>query len=336
MKKRWPIVAMIVSIIFIMVAVLFFFNNRKSGSNSPEYVVVYAENQTADYPTTRGGQKFADLVYERTNGRIKIIVKYDAELGSESEAINQMKYGGIAFARVSLSQLAERIPSMNVLLMPFLYNDSDHMWRVLEGDIGDRFLLKADEYDLVGLSWYDAGARNFYSKSKPITSVEDLNGMKIRVQESSMMADMVEALGAKPVEVVYSEVYSSFEQGLVDGAENNWPSYESMKHYKVAEYYTIDEHIRVPELQVCSKVIWNTLSEEDRNIIHECALESSTYERQLWKEREESSKNIAVSNGTQVIELTPEERKKFRDAMTGVYEKYCGEYMDIVRRIMTY
>lgn len=336
MKKRWPIVAMIVSIIFIMVAVLFFFNNRKSGSNSPEYVFLYAENQAADYPTTLGGQKFADLVYERTNGRIKIIVKYDAELGSEAEVINQMKYGGIAFARVSLSQLAERIPSMNVLLMPFLYNDSDHMWRVLEGDIGDRFLLKTDEYDLVGLSWYDAGARNFYSKSRPITCFEDLSGMKIRVQESSMMADMVEALGAKPVEVVYSEVYSSFEQGLVDGAENNWPSYESMKHYKVAEYYTIDEHIRVPELQVCSKVIWNTLSEEDRNIIHECAIESSKYERQLWKEREESSKNIAVSNGTQVIELTPEEKKKFRDAMTGVYEKYCGEYMDIVRRIMTY
>ena len=336
MKKRWPIVAMIVCIFLIMVAVLFFFNNRKDKSNSPEYVLLYAENQTADYPTTLGGQKFADLVYERTNGRIKIIVKHDAELGSEAEAINQMKYGGIAFARVSLSQLAERIPSMNVLLMPFLYNDSDHMWRVLEGDIGDRFLLKTDEYDLVGLSWYDAGARNFYSKTKPITCIEDINGMKIRVQESSMMADMVEALGAKPVEVVYSEVYSAFEQGLVDGAENNWPSYESMKHYKVAGYYTIDEHIRVPELQVCSKVIWNKLSEEDRNIIHDCALESSAYERQLWKDREESSRKIAVSNGTQVIELTPEERKKFRDAMANVYEKYCGDYMDVVRRIMTY
>ena len=257
-------------------------------------------------------------------------------MGSEAEAINQLKYGGIAFARVSLSQLAERIPSMNVLLMPFLYNDSDHMWRVLEGDIGDRFLLKTDEYDLVGLSWYDAGARNFYSKSKPITCIEDVSGMKIRVQESSMMADMVEALGAKPIEVVYSEVYSAFEQGLVDGAENNWPSYESMKHYKVAEYYTIDEHIRVPELQVCSKVIWNMLSEEDKQIIHECALESSEYERELWKEREESSRKIAVSNGTQVIELAPEERKKFREAMAGVYEKYCGDYMDIVHRIMSY
>ena len=163
MKKRWPIVAMIACIIIIMIVVLFFFNYRSDKSDSPEYVFFYADNQTADYPSTLGGQKFADLVYERTKGRIKIIVKCDAELGSEAEVINQMKYGGIAFARVSLSQLAERIKAMNVLLLPYLYNDSDHMWRVLEGDIGDEFLLKTDEYDLVGLSWYDAGARNFYS-----------------------------------------------------------------------------------------------------------------------------------------------------------------------------
>ena len=335
MKKRWPIVAMIACIIIIMIVVLFFFNYRSDKSDSPEYVFFYADNQTADYPSTLGGQKFADLVYERTKGRIKIIVKCDAELGSEAEVINQMKYGGIAFARVSLSQLAERIKAMNVLLLPYLYNDSDHMWRVLEGDIGDEFLLKTDEYDLVGLSWYDAGARNFYS-TKPITRVEDIKGMKIRVQESSMMADMVEALGAKPIEVVYSEVYSALEQGIVDGAENNWPSYESMRHYRVAKYYTLDEHIRVPEMQVCSKEIWNMLSESDREIIYECARESAMYERKLWKEREESSRENAVFNGTQVIELSAEEKKKFRDAMSDIYEKYCGDYMDVVQKILNY
>jgi tripartite ATP-independent transporter DctP family solute receptor len=335
MKKRWPIVAMIACIIIIMIVVLFFFNYRSDKSDSPEYVFFYADNQTADYPSTLGGQKFADLVYERTKGRIKIIVKCDAELGSEAEVINQMKYGGVAFARVSLSQLAERIKAMNVLLLPYLYNDSDHMWRVLEGDIGDEFLLKTDEYDLVGLSWYDAGARNFYS-TKPITRLEDIKGMKIRVQESSMMADMVEALGAKPIEVVYSEVYSALEQGIVDGAENNWPSYESMKHYRVAKYYTLDEHIRVPEMQVCSKEIWNMLSESDREIIYECARESAMYERELWKEREESSRENAVFNGTQVIELSAEEKKKFRDAMSDIYEKYCGDYMDVVQKILNY
>ncbi|MBO4456531.1 MAG: TRAP transporter substrate-binding protein [Butyrivibrio sp.] len=335
MKKRWPIVAMIVCIVLIMSAVLFFFNNRKDNSTSPEYVFLYAENQTPGYPTTLGGERFADLVYEKTNGRIKIIVKCNAELGSEAEVINQMKYGGIAFARVSVSQLAEKIQLMNVLLLPYLYNDSDHMWRVLEGEIGDEFLLKTKDYDLVGLSWYDAGARNFYS-TKPITCVEDCKGMKIRVQESTMMADMVSALGATPVEVVYSEVYSAFEQGIVDGAENNWPSYEAMRHYRVAGYYTIDEHVRVPEMQICSKVIWDKLSEEDQKIITECAKESSIYERQLWKQREASSRKIAVSYGTQVITLSPEEKKKFREAMSDVYERYSGSYMNIVRRIRDY
>jgi len=336
MKKRWPIVAMIACIIVIMVVVLFFFNYREDKSYSPEFVFFYAENQNSDYPSTLGGKKFADLVYERTNGRIKIIVKCDAELGSEAEVINQMKYGGIAFARVSLSQLAERITEMNVLLLPFLYNDSDHMWRVLEGEIGDEFLLKTHNFDLVGLSWYDAGARNFYSTTKPITCIEDMEGMDIRAQESSMMSDMIEALGANPVEIVYSEVYSALEQGKVDGAENNLPSYDSMKHYKVAKYYTIDEHIRVPEMQICSEVIWKMLSEDDQKIITQCARESALYERKLWKEREESSRRIAISNGAKIIELPVEEKKKFREAMTDVYERYCGDYMDTVQKILKY
>ena len=171
MKKGWPIVAMIACIIIIMIVVLFFFNYRSDKSDSPEYVFFYADNQTADYPSTLGGQKFADLVYERTKGRIKIIVKCDAELGSEAEVINQMKYGGVAFARVSLSQLAERIKAMNVLLLPYLYNDSDHMWRVLDGEIGNQFLEETSSHGIIGLSWYDAGARNFYSTA-PIRSLD--------------------------------------------------------------------------------------------------------------------------------------------------------------------
>ena len=151
-----------------------------------------------------------------------------------------------------------------------------------------------------------------------------------------MMADMVSALGANPVEVVYSEVYSAFDQGKVDGAENNWPSYEAMMHYRVAKYYTIDEHVRVPEMQICSEVVCNKLSDEDKKIIIECARESSIYERQLWKQREASSRKIAVSHGTQVITLSTAEKKKFREAMSDVYAKYCGDYMIIVKRILEY
>ncbi|MBR6308699.1 MAG: TRAP transporter substrate-binding protein [Lachnospiraceae bacterium] len=318
------------------VGVTLFLKHRGAGEPVPEYVFLYAENQTADYPTTLGGQYFADLVNERTDGRIKILVKYGAEMGSEAEAIDQVKYGGIAFARVSLSQLAEKIPDMNVLLLPYLYDDSEHMWRVLEGEIGDEFLEKTVAYDLVGLSWYDAGARNFYSSDEPIRRLEDLKGKNIRAQESAIMSDMVSALGAHPVEVVYSEVYSALEQGIVDGAENNWPSYEAMKHYKVARYYTIDEHVRVPEMQICSGAVWDELTEEYRQIITECARESALYERRLWKEREESSKETALKNGTEIIVLSPEEKKRFRDAMKDLYEKYCGDSMDLIEKIMKY
>ena len=151
----------------------------------PEYVFSYAENQPED---------FAELVEERTNGRIRILVQPVGVLGSENKVIKQMQYGGIDFARVSLAQLAEYIPSLNVLQMPYLYTDSDHMWRVLDGEIGDAFLESVSADDVIGLSWYDAGARNFYNSVQPITCLEDLKGMRIRVQESDLAVDMVAVL----------------------------------------------------------------------------------------------------------------------------------------------
>ncbi len=146
----------------------------------PEYVFSYAENQAQDYPTTLGAIKFAEMVEERTEGRIRILVYAEGVKGAEGEIIRQMKFGGVDFARVSLSQLAEYIPEMNVLQMPYLYTDSEHMWRVLDGEIGVSFLSLADEYGLVGLSWYDAGARNFYTADRPITCLEDIEGFAYR------------------------------------------------------------------------------------------------------------------------------------------------------------
>ncbi len=335
-RKRMAIItASFLAVLAIAGGSIFALRRAAVAEGAPQYVFLYAENQTEDYPTTSGGRKFADLVYERTGGRIKVLVKYGAELGSESEVLEQMRYGGIAFARVSLSQLAEKVPEMNVLQMPYLYSSSEHMWRVLDGELGDQFLQKPESYGLVGLSWYDAGARNFYS-TKLIRRLEDVKGMTIRVQESDMMADMVSALGATPAKIVYSEVYSAFEKGMVDGAENNWPSYESMHHYKVAEYYTIDEHTRVPEMQICSRAVWDTLDEGDRQIIMECAKESALYERELWAAREKSSRQIAEDSGITVIEIDSKEKERFRQAMSEVYSKYCKDDMDMLRKIMEY
>lgn len=300
----------------------------------PEFVFSYAENQTENYPTTVAAQFFAELVEKRTNGRIRIIIRAEGELGAENDVITQMQYGGIDFARVSLSQLAGTVPEMSVLQMPYLYVNSRHMWRVLDGEIGNTFLGYVENSDLVGLSWYDAGARNFYSVKKPITCVEDMEGMRIRVQESELMADMVEALGATALPVSYAEVYSSLEQGNCDGAENNWPSYEAMRHYEVAPYFSVDEHNRVPEVQICSLHTWEKLSEEDRQIIKECAEESALYQRALWTQREQEARQLALENGVQEILLTPEEKQRFREKMMGIYEKYCSEYMDIINQII--
>ena len=285
-------------------------------------------------PTTQGAYKFAELISQKTNGRILINVQANGVLGDEKSVCEQLQFGGIDFMRISLSPLAEFVPKLNVLQLPYLYRDADHMWQVLDGAIGKDFMNSFEGSNLVPLSWYDAGARNFYSSVRPIKKLEDMKGLKIRVQESDMMVSMVEALGASPTPMSYAEVYSALQTGAIDGAENNWPSYESTNHYEVAKYYTIDEHNRVPELQLCSKPTWDKLSPKDQEIIKECALESAEYERKLWSEREKDSEEKVRQAGCEITELSPEEKQKFQDAVKPMYEKYCSDYMDVIDAII--
>lgn len=314
-------------------AVMFYlFSGKKE--TAPEYVFTYAENQTEDYPTTLGAKRFAQLVEERTQGRIRILVRAEGLMGSEAEVIRQMRYGGIDFARISIAQISDYVPEMSVLQLPYLYQDSEHMWRVLDGNIGDRFLEYSESYDLIGLSWYDAGARNIYTATKPVETLEDIQGLRIRVQEAKMMSDMITALGAVPVQTPYDRVYETLERKQVDGAENNWSSYETMRHYEVAKYFTVDEHIRIPEMQICARHTWEQLSEEDRRIITECARESALYERQLWTEHEELARKTALENGVQEIKLSAEELEKFRTAMEPVYQRYYDDYGGLIEEIM--
>lgn len=303
------------------------------GPVTPEFVFTYAENQAADYPTSLGAYRFAQLVKEKSGGRMEIQVKTGGELGDELSVLEQLQYGGIDFTRVSLSPLSEIVPELNVLQMPYLYADRDHMWRVLDGEIGEEFIRYFDSVPIQPLSWYDGGSRSFYTSAVPIRSLEDMKGLRIRVQQSRLMVDTVEALGAVSVPTAYDEVYSGLETGTIDGAENNWPSYESERHYEVAGYYTQDEHTRVPEMQLASQVTWDKLSEEDREMILECARESADYQRKQWTARDLSSEKRMIGKGCQVIRLSDEEKERFREAVSPLYEKYCSEYMDIVEKI---
>ena len=192
------------------------------------------------------------------------------------------------------------------------------------------------DYSIVSLSWYDAGARNFYSATKPITCLDDVKNMKIRIQESQLMADMVQAMGGIPVKMEYEDVYSGLQRGIVDAAENNWSSYIFMNHDEVAGYFTVDEHTRVPELQICSAHTWNLLSPQDQEIIITCAKESALYERKLWKEQEDTCQKQALQNGVNVIILSSEEKQEFQDAMASIYESYSGKSGMVIQEILKF
>lgn len=307
----------------------------ETADSTVEMIFTYAEDQSDTYPTTQGAEKFAELVKERTDGRIEIVVKSEGDLGDETSIVDQLSFGGVDFARVSLASLSESIPKLGVFTLPFLYEDKEHEWRVLDGEIGQEALeyIGTTRANVVGLSWYDSGLRHFYTVNKPIRSIEDLKGMKIRVQDSDLMQTMVWAFGGVPVVMSYDEVYQGLQLGDIDGAENNWPSYESKKHFKVAKYMTETGHSRVPDIQVCSKNVWNKLSSEDREIIKECAAESAKFERQLWKQRERSSKERTTRSGVEVVEISEEEIEKFKEAVEPLYEQLREDYKELVDEI---
>ena len=299
-----------------------------------ELILRYAENQPEDYPTTQAALAFADLVAQRTDGRVKVLVYSGGELGAEQSVIQQMQFGGIDFSRVSLSQLAEYEPALSVLQLPYLYTDADQMWRVLDGSIGDEFLSMLDSLELTGLSWFDAGVRSFYTRQK-VTGLADLQGLTLRVQESDMMSEMIVDLGAKPVQVVYSKVYAALHNGEIDGAENNWPSYEAMGHYEVAPYFLKDEHTRVPEVQLASPAVMEKLAALDERypeIVRECARESAKVERRLWAQQEADSEENMRAAGIEVTELDEEEKARFRAAVQPMYDQFARQ-SELIARI---
>ena len=300
----------------------------------PELILRYAENQPEDYPTTQAALAFAGLMADQTDGRVKVAVYSGGELGAEQSVIQQMQFGGVDFSRVSLSQLAEYEPELSVLQLPYLYSDAQQMWRVLDGSIGDEFLAMLDGMDLVGLSWFDAGVRSFYTREK-VTGLDDLQGLTIRVQESDMMSDMITALGAKPAQVVYSKVYAALHNAEIDGAENNWPSYEVMGHYEVAPFFLKDEHTRVPEVQLASPAVMEKLAALDESfpeVIRACARESAQTERELWARREANAEQNMRKRGICVTELDEAEKARFRAAVQPMYDRFRS-HAKLIQRI---
>lgn len=285
------------------------------------------------YPTVAAVQTMGDLLKERSNGRICIEVFHSAQLGEEKDTIEQTKFGVIDMNRVSMGPFNNIIEETKVVSLPFIFRGTDHMHRVMDGPVGDEILAAFEPHGFIGLAYYDGGSRSFYNREKPITSVEDLAGMKIRVMQSDVFVDMMTALGANATPMPYGEVYSAIQTGVIDGAENNWPSFESSGHYEVAGYYTLNEHLIVPEALVMSKISWDKLSPEDQALVRQAAKDSIPVNRELWAAREKLSEEKVRAAGVQVIDSI--DKTAFIEAMVPVYQKHAGtpKLQDLVTRI---
>jgi len=295
-------------------------------------VMRLAETHPQDYPTTKGDYEFARLVKERSNGRIVVEVFHSKQLGEERAVIEQVQLGAIDMTRVSISAVSAFVRDLDAFQLPYLYRDAAHMWKVLDGPIGQEILKKHEAFNFVGVGWFEGGSRNFYTK-RQVKTVGDLKGMKIRVQQAPLMVGMVEALGAVATPLPYGEVYSALQTGVVDGAENNWPSYLTTSHFEVAKYFIVDEHTRVPEITVGSKKVFDRLSKEDRALILKAMKDAQPVQYKLWVDFEKVAEKTVKEKGSIVTEVSPAEKQKFMDAMKPVYDKQPAEIMAVVNKI---
>lgn len=330
MMMRKPLIYSLI-LAFLLLAIVGCTLVNQVSEPKPEHVFRMAEAHPSDYPTTLADIEFARLVEVLSEGRIKIVVYPDQALGSETSVIEQVEFGGVDITRVSLAPISEVVDVLNVLQLPYLYEDKEHMRRVLRGDIGDEILEGVEDEGFIGFGWFEAGARSFYNTKKPINTLDDLQGMNIRVLESELMVEMANALGANGVKMPYGEVYRALQLGEIDGAENNPPSYHTSEHYKIAKYYTIDEHVRVPEIIVGSKIALDKLSEDDLAIMRQAAAQAQIYQQKLWEEGEQSSLEFLIEQGVEINYI--EDKSAFVEAVQPVYEKYQIKYGDLIERI---
>jgi tripartite ATP-independent transporter DctP family solute receptor len=282
-----------------------------------------ADTQVEDYPTVQALVFMDQLVATKTDGRHRIRVFHSRQLGEEKETIEQTRVGAIDLNRTNVAPIGGLVPEANVLALPFLFRSMDHLYRVLDGPIGADVLASFDPHGFVGLTFYDSGARSIYNSVRPVRSIADLKGLRLRVQQSDLMMAMIKALGAEPVAMPYGQVLTGLTTGLIDGAENNWPSYITTNHFTAARYYTVTEHSMSPEVLVMSRKAWDSLSAEDRAIFREAAQDSAQFMRRQWKSWEERSREQARQAGSIVV--TEFDKRPFMDAMSEIYDKFLGD-----------
>ena len=281
-----------------------------------------ADVHPEDYPTVMAVKYMSDALSKKTGGKHTIKVFTGNQLGGEKDTIEQTRIGALDLVRINVAPMNNICPETMVPTMPFVFSSVDHMRKVLDGPIGDQILKACESQGFVGLAFYDSGARSIYTTKKPVKSLADAKGLKIRVQQSDLWVSLLQAMGANATPMPYGEVYTALKTGLVDGAENNWPSYDTAKHYEVAKFYSMTEHSMAPEMLLMSKKVWDTLTPDEQKIFRDAAKESVPYMRKLWDEKEKKSRDLVLKAGVQEIQV---DKKSFQDAMKPVYDKFITD-----------
>lgn len=285
-----------------------------------------------DYPTVLAVRHMGEALSKATNGKHSVKVYSKSALGIEKDTIEQTKLGAIAMTRVNVAPMNNICAATMVPTMPFLFRSTEHMRKVLDGAIGDEILKDCEAQGFVGLAFYDSGARSMYTVKKPVKTLADAKGLKVRVQQSDLWVSLLEAMGANATPMPFGEVYTALKTGLVDAAENNYPSYESSRHFEVARFYNKTEHSLAPEILLFSKKIWDTLSADEQKQIRASAKESVVYMRKLWDEREAKSLALVKAAGVQIVDV---DKASFQAAMKPVYDKFLKDpkLQDMVKLI---
>ncbi|OCX61290.1 C4-dicarboxylate ABC transporter [Thioclava sp. SK-1] len=279
------------------------------------------------YPNVTALEQFASDVTTATEGRIEPTVYANGVLGSQPDAIEQVRAGAIAVGNFNMGPMGEIVPATNVLSLPFIFRDVDHMHKVMDGDIGQQFSDALSEQGLVALSWMDSGSRSFYNTKRPIETPADMAGLKFRVMNNDLYVQMVDKLGGNATPMAYGEVYQSLKTGVIDGAENNYPSFESSNHYEVAKFYSITNHLIIPECICVSTRVWDKVSDADKALVTEAAIAAAKTQRELWAERSDQSKADVIASGVAVNEV--QDAKAFQDAMEPVYADFIAANPDL-------
>lgn len=296
-------------------------------------VLKAADVHPLGYPTVEAVVQMGKKLEQATNGRLSIQMYPAMQLGGEKEMIEQAQVGALQFARISVGPVGTIIDELNVFNLPFMFRNEEHMRKVIDGQIGDELLEKISnnpQTRLIALAWMDAGSRNVYTR-RPVRKPEDLKGLKIRMMGNPIFVDTMNAMGGNGISMGFNELYNAMQTGVVDGAENNAPTFVTHNHHQITKYFSFTEHLIIPEILVFSRRTWETLSKEDQDLIRKLAREAQAEERQLWDAMVKESMEKLKAAGVEFV--TDVDKKAFRDSVKPVYDKYAGKWQGLSERI---